>query len=61
MKVLKGNQGRKVTFLCLGIESGFPAFLSMYLREIYHNTLGVIPAVFLIEFASEKAFFNKFE
>eukprot|EP00669_Euglena_mutabilis_P004246 TRINITY_DN1547_c0_g1_i1.p1 TRINITY_DN1547_c0_g1~~TRINITY_DN1547_c0_g1_i1.p1 ORF type:complete len:895 (+),score=286.71 TRINITY_DN1547_c0_g1_i1:312-2687(+) len=33
----------------------------MQLREMYHNTQGTIPALFLVEYASEKAFFNKFE
>lgn len=33
MKKLKGNhENRKINFICLGIESGFPTFLSMRLR-----------------------------
>jgi hypothetical protein len=61
LKTLKGNQGKTITFLCLGVESQFPLFMSMYLREVYHNTQGTIPALFLIEYGSDKAFFNKFE
>lgn len=33
MKKLKGNsENRKINFICLGIQSGFPTFLSMRLR-----------------------------
>ena len=61
-KKLKGNtRGIYINFLCLGIEAGFPTFLSMKLREMYHTGDPTIPAVFLIEYSSEKAFFNKFE
>jgi hypothetical protein len=59
---LKGNpNGRKINFICLGIENGFPTFLSMKLRQLYHKGEENIPALYLIEYASEKAFFNKFE
>ncbi len=61
LKKLKGNQGRTVTFICLGIQSQFPTFLSMYLRELYHNGLPSIPALYLIEYYSDAALFNKFE
>mmetsp|Transcript_22598 Transcript_22598/g.19619 ORF Transcript_22598/g.19619 Transcript_22598/m.19619 type:complete len:160 (+) Transcript_22598:115-594(+) len=61
-KKLRGNfKGNYLNFLCLGVQSGFPTFLSMYLREKYHTGDATIPAIFLIEYASEKAFFNKFE
>lgn len=33
----------------------------MRLRDLYHTGDETIPALYLIEFASEKAFFNKFE
>lgn len=33
----------------------------MKLRELYHVGDPQIPAVYLIEYASEQAFFNKFE
>jgi hypothetical protein len=33
----------------------------MTLRELYHLGDSAIPALYLIEYASEKAFFNKFE
>jgi len=59
--MLKGAKDRRVNFICLGIQSGFPTFLAMKLRQIYHTGDKNIPAVFLIEFPSEKAFFNKFE
>ena len=58
---LKGHQGRRVTFLCLGIQSAFPTYLSMTLRELYHNTQSSIPALFLIEYFTEAALRNKFE
>lgn len=61
LKKLKGGQGRKINFICLGIQSGFPTSISMTLRELYHTGDSAIPALYLIEYASEKAFFNKFE
>lgn len=61
MKGLKGGQGRDITMLCLGIQSGFPTKMSMDIRELYHTGDEKIPALYLIEYASEKAFFNKFE
>ncbi len=33
----------------------------MRLRELYHRGDENMPALYLIEYASEKAFFNKFE
>ena len=32
MAKLKGGKGKDITFLCLGIKSGFPTFMSMKLR-----------------------------
>lgn len=61
MKLLNGGQGRDITMLCLGIQSGFPTKMSMDIRELYHTGDEKIPALYLIEYASEKAFFNKFE
>jgi len=61
LKHLKGNQGRTINFMCLGIQSQFPTFLSMYLRELYHNGLPSIPALYLIEYYSDQALYNKFE
>lgn len=61
LKKLKGGDGRKINFICLGIQSGFPTSVSMTLRELYHLGDSAIPALYLIEYASEKAFFNKFE
>jgi len=58
---LKGGMGRSINFICLGIQSGFPTNLAMSLRTLYHTGSETIPAVYLIEYASEKAFFNKFE
>jgi hypothetical protein len=45
----------------LGIQSGFPTTISMTLRQLYQHGDETIPALYLIEYASEKAFFNKFE
>jgi hypothetical protein len=59
---LKGNKdGRKLNFICMGIKSNFPHFLSMNLRKLYHNGDENIPALFLVEYPGEKAFYNKFE
>lgn len=58
---LRGCQDRKITFLCLGIQSAFPTFLSMSLRELYHSTRSSIPALFLIEYYTTAALKNKFE
>lgn len=61
MNNLKGNtENRNINFICLGIKSGFPTFLSMQLRKLYHRG-DAIPALYLVEYVSEKAFFNKFE
>lgn len=45
----------------MGIENEFPTVLSMRLRDLYHKGDPQIPALYLIEHASEQAFFNKFE
>ncbi|CAD8049840.1 unnamed protein product [Paramecium sonneborni] len=59
---LKGNlQNHRINFICLGVEKGFPTNLSMNLRELYHKGDPQIPAIYLIEYSSEQAFFNKFE
>ncbi len=61
MKKLKGNTNLKINFLCLGVGKGFPTFISMRLREKYHNGDEQIPAIFMIEYVSEKAYTIKFE
>ncbi len=61
LQKLRGNQGRMVTFICLGIQSQFPTFISMYLRDLYHNGVSSVPALYLIEYYSDGALFNKFE
>lgn len=62
MQNLKGNPlNRSINFICLGVESGFPTSISMSLRQLYHRGDPQIPAIYLIEHASEQAFFNKFE
>ena len=38
LQTLQGNRGLSVTFLCLGIQKNFPTFISMQIRELYHNT-----------------------
>ena len=52
---------KKVSFMCMGVQSNFPTFVSLFLREKYHRGDGNIPSIFLIEYASDKAFFNKFQ
>lgn len=37
MKELRGGLGRDITFLCLGIQSGFPTKIAMNIRELYHT------------------------
>jgi|JI91814BRNA_FD_contig_21_2260186_length_537_multi_2_in_0_out_0_1 hypothetical protein len=61
MQGLRGGMGRDITLLCLGIQSGFPTKMAMEIRKLYHTGDEKIPAIYLIEYASEKAFFNKFE
>ena len=62
LKKLNGNiTKRKINFLTLGIGEQFPTFIAMKLRELYHHGDETIPAVFLIEYATEKAFTIKFE
>ena len=34
---LKGNKRLRINFLCLGVGKNFPTFISMKLREKYHN------------------------
>lgn len=58
---LKGHKEHMINFICLGVGSEFPTFLSMRLREKYHTGDATLPAIFLIEYPSEKAFLNKFE
>jgi hypothetical protein len=59
---LKGNQGRKnFNFMCVGVGSGFPTRVSMYLRERYHRGNDAVPSIFCIEYISEKAFKNKLD
>ena len=63
MEKLKGNlsKQRQVNFICIGIGKKFPHLLSMRLRQLYHNGDENIPALYLIEYPGQKAFFNKFE
>ena len=62
MSELEGNDGTKrINFICIGVGSGFPTFISMKLREKYHNGDETLPAIFLIEHISEKAYTIKFE
>ena len=61
LKKVKGSMGRKLTFMCVGVQSGFPTKVSMFLREKYHTGDGSVPSIFLIEYAGDKAFFNKFQ
>lgn len=60
-KLKRVNNSQSLTFMCLGILSEFPTFVSMKLRDIYHNGDPNCPSVFLIEYLSEKALFNKFQ
>jgi hypothetical protein len=41
--------------LCIGVGSGFPTFLAMKARELYHNGDQNVPPVFLIENSYEEA------
>lgn len=47
--------------MCVGVGSGFPTRVSMYLRERYHRGNEAIPSIFCIEYISEKAFKNKLD
>ena len=61
LDTLQGGSGRDISFMCVGVQSGFPTFISMKLREKYHTGDDAVPSIFMIEYASEKAFFNKFQ
>ena len=61
LEALKGHQNRRINFICLGIQSNFPTFLSMTLRSLYHTAMSSIPALFLIEYFTEGGLRNKFE
>lgn len=41
--------GKKINFISIGVGSGFPTFVAMNLREIYHNGESSLPPVFLID------------
>lgn len=60
-KLKRVNNSQVLTFMCLGILAEFPTFVSMKLRDIYHTGDQNCPSVFLIEYLSEKALFNKFQ
>lgn len=47
--------------MCVGVGSGFPTRVSMYLRERYHRGNDAVPSIFCIEYISEKAFKNKLD
>ena len=49
MKIKFDKLKRSCNFLCCGVGSGFPTFLSMDLRSIYHTGDSSIPPVFLID------------
>ncbi|KRX02821.1 hypothetical protein PPERSA_04024 [Pseudocohnilembus persalinus] len=40
---------KKINFITVGVGSGFPTFLAMELRSIYHNGEENIPSVYLID------------
>lgn len=54
---LNGNhRGIRINFICLGVRKQFPTKISMILKEKYHTGDPGLPAIFLIEHSSEKAF-----
>lgn len=48
LKALTVHAGKKINFISVGVGSGFPTFVAMSLREIYHNGEPSLPPVFLI-------------
>lgn len=38
-----------LNFICIGVGKGFPTFISMDLREMYHNGDKSIPPLFLVD------------
>jgi Mg-chelatase subunit ChlD len=42
-------EGLRINFICVGVGSGFPTFLAMQARSMYHNGDASVPPVFLIE------------
>lgn len=62
LKKLKGvPQGMKINMICMGVGKGFPTTISMILKEKYHTGDSQMPALFLMEYISEKAFDLKFK
>jgi hypothetical protein len=62
MTSLKGNEkSHNINFICLGVGAEFPTFVALRLREKYHNGDETLPAIFLIEYVTEKAYAIKFE
>lgn len=60
-KLIGNDNKRFINFLTLGIGKDFPTSISMKLREKYHNGDESLPALFLIEYPTEKVFTYKFE
>lgn len=62
MASLKDNhKNHHINFICLGVGAEFPTFIALKLREKYHNGDETLPAIFLIEYVTEKAYTIKFE
>ncbi|EAR97525.1 VWA domain CoxE-like protein (macronuclear) [Tetrahymena thermophila SB210] len=52
---LKITHQKKINFISIGVGSGFPTFVAMNLRDIYHNGESSLPPVFLIENTNEQS------
>jgi hypothetical protein len=44
---------KSINFMTIGVGSGFPTFLSMKLRAMYHNGQSDLPPVFLVDTSSD--------
>ena len=42
---------KNLNFICIGVGKGFPTFIAMNLREMYHNGDRSIPPLFLVDTA----------
>lgn len=47
-----------INFITIGVGSGFPTFVAMSLRDIYHNGAASLPPLFLVNDVTNGYFFQ---
>jgi hypothetical protein len=55
------NKKLEINFLSIGVGTGFPTFIAMDLREMFHNGDETISPVFLVEKTDFESFNDQFE